>query len=61
MKVASDGIRLLRGSTGLEPAQLADVERNLRFAEISQAQAGLMDDMDLAATAIYATAPHAAG
>ncbi len=60
MKVSTDGIRLLRGSTGLDTAQLADVERSLRFAEISQAQSGLMDDLDQAVTAIYSTAPHAA-
>ncbi|HEY5386672.1 MAG TPA: acyl-CoA dehydrogenase, partial [Thermoleophilia bacterium] len=61
MKVATDGIRLLRGSPGLDATQLAEVDRKLRFAEISQAQAGLLDDLDAAAAAIYATAPRAAG
>jgi alkylation response protein AidB-like acyl-CoA dehydrogenase len=58
LKVATDGIRLLRGSGGLDDAQLAEVDGKLRLIEICQAQAGLLDDLDLVAAAIYATAPH---
>ena len=57
LKVATDGIRLLRGTAGLDAAQLAGVEQNMRLAHIEQAQDGLLDDMDTAAAAIYATAP----
>ena len=57
LKVATEGIRLLRGTTGLDPAQLAGVENSVRLADIEQAQDGLLDDMDTVAAAIYATAP----
>ena len=57
LKVATDGIRLLRGTSGLDAAQLAGVEQNMRLAHIEQAQDGLLDDMDTVAAAIYATAP----
>ena len=57
LKVATEGIRLLRGATGLDPVQLAGVESSVRLADIEQAQAGLLDDMDTVAAAIYATAP----
>ena len=57
LKVATEGIRLLRGTAGLDPAQLAGVESSVRLADIEQAQDGLLDDMDTVAAAIYATAP----
>ena len=61
LRVATGGLQLLRGSGGLNDDQLAQVERSLRVSEIAQAQAGLLDDLDAGAAAIYATAPHSLG
>jgi alkylation response protein AidB-like acyl-CoA dehydrogenase len=57
LKVATEGIRLLRGTSGLDAAQLAGLDQYLRLAQIEQAQDGLLDDMDKVCAAIYATAP----
>ncbi len=63
LKVATEGARLVLGAESSEgggpgEGQVDKLGRTLRVHEIEHAQAGLLDDLDAAATAIYRTAPH---
>ncbi|HEX9109395.1 MAG TPA: acyl-CoA dehydrogenase family protein, partial [Longimicrobiales bacterium] len=61
LKVAMEGARWVVGADGLTgvpsavpaPASLAELERSLGLEAIWQAQAGIVEDMDRAANAIY--------
>ena len=52
-RVAWLGLRLVRGSDGADDAQLAELEEALRVHEIAAAESGGLEDMNLAADAIY--------
>ncbi len=53
LKVAEEGIRIVRGADGITDAELPAFETSLKLAEIHRAQAGLISDMDLVADALY--------
>ena len=53
LKVASEGVRLLRGTPGLAPAAPGAIAAGLRLDLIEQAHEGLIDDMDFVRTALY--------
>jgi alkylation response protein AidB-like acyl-CoA dehydrogenase len=52
-RVAWLGLRLVRGSDGADDAQLVELEEALRVHEIAAAESGGLEDMNLAADAIY--------
>jgi alkylation response protein AidB-like acyl-CoA dehydrogenase len=54
LKVASEGVRLLRGTPGLAPGAPGSIAAGLRLDLIEQAHEGLIDDMDAVRTALYA-------
>ncbi len=53
LKVASEGLRWVCGAGGVDPPELEAFSRRLGLPEIHLAQAGLLEDMNLAADAIY--------
>ena len=53
IKVASEGLRWVCGADGVGAQELGAFEQRLRLSEIHLAQAGLLEDMNLAADAIY--------
>jgi acyl-CoA dehydrogenase len=53
LKVAEEGIRIIRGADGITDAELPAFETSLKLSEIHRAQAGLISDMDLIADALY--------
>jgi acyl-CoA dehydrogenase len=53
LKVAEEGIRIIRGADGITDAELPAFETSLKLQEIHRAQAGLISDMDLIADALY--------
>lgn len=52
-KVALDGIRWICGANGIPVQEVADFQEKLGVAKITQAQAGLLEDMDFIADVIY--------
>ncbi len=53
LKVAEEGLRIIRGADGINDAELPAFETSLKLQEIHRAQAGLISDMDLIADALY--------
>ncbi len=53
IKVAGDGLKWTCGAGGVAAQELGAFEQRLRLSEIHLAQAGLLEDMNLAADAIY--------
>ena len=53
LKVAEEGIRIIRGADGITDAELPVFATSLKLTEIHRAQAGLLSDMDLIADALY--------
>ena len=53
LKVAEEGIRIVRGADGITDAELPAFETSVKLQEIHRAQAGLISDMDLIADALY--------
>jgi hypothetical protein len=53
LRVACEGVRLVRGAGAPGEPEPADLETALRVPEIAAAQAGAIDDMDTAADLIY--------
>jgi alkylation response protein AidB-like acyl-CoA dehydrogenase len=51
--VSTEAARLVRGAGGVPDDQLAAFAAAVRTAEITRAQAGLLDDLDLVADALY--------
>ncbi len=56
MRIADDGLRLVRGAGGAADDRLGELYAALRRDEIAAAQAGLLDDMDHVADLIYGRA-----
>jgi hypothetical protein len=52
-RVASESLRWLRGAGGVPDAELAGFTRALEMPAIEAAQAGLIQDMDEVADALY--------
>ncbi len=53
IKAASEGLRWVCGAGGVDASELGAFEQRLGLSAIHLAQAGLIDDMNLAADAIY--------
>jgi alkylation response protein AidB-like acyl-CoA dehydrogenase len=56
MKVAEDGLRWVRGAPQSEGHDFSGLEAGLRMAEVREAQAGLIADMDHLAELVYGRA-----
>jgi alkylation response protein AidB-like acyl-CoA dehydrogenase len=57
-RVATEGMRLVVGAGGADPAHLPQLAQALRVSEIQAAQVGLIPDMDAAVAAVYRRAEH---
>jgi acyl-CoA dehydrogenase len=55
-RVAGGGLQLVQGASGAPDGRLPELETALRTREIAAAEAGGIDDMDMAADAIYGRA-----
>jgi alkylation response protein AidB-like acyl-CoA dehydrogenase len=53
LRVAEDGLRWVRGAPQSQGADFGGLEARLRLDRVRDAQAGLLDDMDLVADAVY--------
>jgi alkylation response protein AidB-like acyl-CoA dehydrogenase len=53
LKVATDGMRWVRGGGGVSDEDLGRLEDGLGLAAVYRAQGGLLDDLDLVADALY--------
>ncbi len=61
LKVAEDGLRWVRGAPQAEGTDFRGLEDRLRLDQVRDAQAGLFDDMDLVADALYGRTAGAPG
>ena len=57
-RVSTEGMRLVVGAGGADPAHLPQLAQALRVSEIQAAQVGLIPDMDAAVAAVYRRAEH---
>jgi acyl-CoA dehydrogenase len=53
LRIADDGLRLVRGAGGAGDDRITELEQALRHHDIARAQAGLLNDMDHVADLVY--------
>ncbi len=57
IKLAAEGMRWVVGAAGLQSKDVSDLENKLSLAALHRAQAGLVQDMDMAADHLYGRVP----